>query len=113
MIDRARSRAFRRDLRARRGYPALVWGYRAIAVVLILGVPLLDTAGGAAREWCGVAFILGFLASWTIALTAMVMLLRAEPRLLGRSRYLGVFARTLLTDLVAFEVLKGRLRDRP
>lgn len=105
--------SFRRDLRARRAYPALVWGYRAIAVVLCVGVPVLETATGAGRDWWTVAFILGFLGSWTVALAAMVSLLKAEPRLRGRSRYLGVFAGTLLTDLLAYEVLKGRIRDRP
>ncbi|GLZ77268.1 hypothetical protein Afil01_20750 [Actinorhabdospora filicis] len=112
MIDRDRA-AFRRDLRTRRGYPALVWGYRAIAVVLCAGVPILEVTTGTAREWWTVAFVLGLLGSWTVALAAMVVLLKDEPRLRGRSRYLGVFARTLLTDLFAFEVLKGRLRDHP
>ena len=100
MVDRDSARAFRRALRGRRSYRAVVWSYRVLAVALGVGVPVLEHATGAAHTVAQAGVAVCFLAGWGGALMGMFVLLRAEKRLRGMSPWIGAFLVGLVVDLV-------------
>lgn len=102
-MERETARAFQCGLRCRRPYCALVWSYRAVLAVILGGVPLLEHANGADRQWIVLGFVVVFLAAWAGALGSMFLLLKAVPDLRGPSPYIPAFLRALLADLVLLE----------
>ncbi|MEV0647777.1 hypothetical protein AB0I28_21160 [Phytomonospora sp. NPDC050363] len=103
MVEREKARAFQCALRREGSYQGLVWSYRGVLAVIVVGAPLLEFTGGAAHDWVVAVFVVVFLTSWGAVLGTMLVLLRAVPELRGPSPFIPAFLRALLSDLVLLE----------